>query len=392
MNAASLPRTRLVSAPPGVDVAWVLSGGMKTPGARIHGVNLHQQLLKAGVRSVILRGERFSQSISQDECRDLLNQVRCVLPQAIVIQKLVGENALALAREARALGVRVIFHACDIVDNDMASMSDVCLAGSDFLVGLYQRKHRRKFHLLDDAIETPERLCNREIEIPQHGRLKAVYLSSSFPDKHLQRLLNELCAVVDVTVLSRRSYTMDRANAKSAAKHAQEGPVRKLANAFKEHRWGIVRRLGLQVYYRMNQRRMMGPSRASDSTEQFSFVEWDLETASDVMANHHIGLIPSVLNSNFKMSKSSNRLATLMSCGLAVVTSPVPSYLPHIQAGKNAVVARTYKEWLGVVDRLDRDRQLVQQLADLGRAHAFANFSRDVIATRLLQIIDSCFI
>lgn len=374
-------------------LGWVLSGDETVPGARIGGINLHQQMGRLGVESFILRQPG---GLVDFLCRSEISQIlgRCseLRVDTLVLQKVHGPEACRLVREARRRGLRAVFIACDMVDNDLADACDVVFAVSRYLRSLFCRK-RGKIHLLEDAIETPDHFRHRSIPIPDQGRLRAVYLASRYPDEGTLRLLDWCAKVADVTILSAPNDVRRGDPAPLTAVATRLAPPRLLwspraiATEFyatmKRHRLATIPRMWRRLRYAM----MPMPDPPSPPSRVHTFVAWNLDTVLSVLADHHVGVVPVWLNSDFKLSKSVNRLATLMSLGMPVVASPVPAYRDHLTIGRTGFLASEPEEWVRHLARFDADRDLARRMGSAGREYAWRVFAPEVVVHHFLEVL-----
>ena len=75
--------------------------------------------------------------------------------QVVVLQKVRGPSVEAFVAELSRLGIRTVFEVCDLVDSEMARLTDVTIAVTDYLKSLYPAQLQHKIHVVHDGIENP---------------------------------------------------------------------------------------------------------------------------------------------------------------------------------------------------------------------------------------------
>ena len=373
-------------------VGWVLSGHDNVPGARINGLNVHYQFIKTGVRSAIVRQPAgYAEHLLPDEPEQII--ARCLAEDigVLILQKVNGSDALRLVSRAKSFGIRTVFVACDTVDDSLAEACDHVFAVSGYLKGLFSKRVRTRIHVLDDAIEVPERFRTRAIEIPDEGRLRAVFLSSTYPDATIGGILDACAECADITVVSSPPAEPSGTNplslvasAPSSLSTRARSSVQQLKEAFDKYGFGVVPRLWRRGWYKIGSR----PPRAIGPSAPRRFIEWKLSTVYELLAEHHIGLVPIWLDSDFKMAKSANRLATFMAFGMPTVVSPLPAYVDHLRRKPMGIVARSPEEWRRAICQLNEDRQLARRLGANANEYAWTSFSVEVVARQLWDAIN----
>lgn len=362
-------------------VGWVLSGDDTIPGARIHGTNLHKFLVRNGVESHILRQpEGLKENLSDAEVDDICRLCAEKKINVLILQKVNGEAAVSLCQRQAGRGVLRVFLACDTVDNTLAAACDRVITVSTFLRNLFYRKLRPKIHVLHDAIEVPETYRDHQKQISRDGRLTGVYLASSYPGQNLLRMLALCSEFIDVTVVS--APPKDSASQTRTSASAPGGGVRAFV---REHGLKAVERVVRKAFYAARSRRLM--SGFPEPDPRIRFIPWDITTVSDVISRADFGIIPVDLDSTFAMAKSANRLSTMLAMGLAVIASPVPSYLEAFRPGRHFLVAATAREWRNRLSGIVSDRRFVQQLADNGKDFVWKNHTIEVVGREFIRIV-----
>jgi hypothetical protein len=367
-------------------VGWVLSGNQHIPGARINGLNLHRQLLRVGVASVVLRQPAgYSEKLLPGESDAILDACRRESVEVLILQKVNGPEAVQLVRRARQQRIATVFIACDTVDNSIAAACDVVFAVSEYLRSLFSRRIRSRITVLDDAVEVPEKFKESPIEIPDRGHLRAVFLSSSPPDSNITRLLDVCAETVDVTIISAPPSppTSELASTGTTSTPARLDFGQQLYDVVSRHGMRVIPRAFRGLRYAINSR----PISAIAPAAAHRFVEWKLASVYDDVASHHVGLVPIHLDSDFKMAKSANRLATFMALGMPSIVSPLPAYVDHVAANRTAVLARTPHQWRDAIRTFDRDRRVAQQMGRSAHRYAWEHFSIDVVTQHFIDTI-----
>jgi glycosyltransferase involved in cell wall biosynthesis len=131
------------------------------------------------------------------------------------------------------------------------------------------------------------------------------------------------------------------------------------------------------------------------SNPRIRLVSWDPVTVYEHMKNADIGIIPvdtspdidSELNQpSFWQVKSENRLSMKMCVGLPVIATPIPSYEPLIDQGRNGFLANSLEEWMGCLNTL-RNPDLRREIGEQARASVVSRFSMDEQARLLIEVL-----
>jgi hypothetical protein len=343
------------------------------------------------LRSVILRQpERIDETLAPPEVDRIVAGCKSAQLSTLVLQKISGGEALRLVKSARAAGIRTVLLACDVVDNALAQECDQVIVVSEFLRNLYKPAVRRRIEVLDDPLEVPERFRATTPSIPDSGRLRAVYLAASYPDERTLAVLKQCAKTVDVTIVSapRREQSSQRERAPGPAANSSPGSWsdRAAHRLFyvRDYGWELLPRVLRAFRYAATRRAMTprGPSRA-----ETSFAAWHLDTVFDALAGFQLALIPIVLDSNFRMAKSANRLGTLLALGLPTVASPLPAYRSYARHGRHVLFAGSAREWDRCVTRLDADRAFARALGRAGQELAWNVYALERIVDRFCTIV-----
>jgi glycosyltransferase involved in cell wall biosynthesis len=93
--------------------------------------------------------------------------------------------------------------------------------------------------------------------------------------------------------------------------------------------------------------------------------QWNPDTCWRDISQSDLAVIPCKLD-EWGISKSSNRLASLMALGYPVIASPIPSYKEFIEHGVNGFFAVTERDWIECI-RLLRDPGFRNQVGTAAR-------------------------
>lgn len=287
----------------------------------------------------------------------------------VVLQKVRGPSAEALALQLRESRIKTVFLVCDLVDAAMAENTDATVVVTQFLKSLYPAHLQRKIAVVHDGIEQPALLAARENKSRGTSRrpLKAVLVTSA----HMVNLpaLSKIPPWLHVTIVGRYDH----------------GIRAKL----RQTRWDLAASHGIESKLRLT--RFL-------ANQKISCVPWDPVGVYTEMRNSDIGIIPidtyePALDAESQPSwkvKSENRLTMKMSLGLPVVATPIPSYEPVISQGVNGFLARDAGEWETMLEAL-RDPALRRKIGDAARHHAMENYSMERQAALLAAVFLALF-
>jgi glycosyltransferase involved in cell wall biosynthesis len=287
--------------------------------------------------------------------------------QVVVLQKVRGPSVQAFVRELSRLGIRTVFEVCDLVDGEMARLTDVTIAVTDYLKSLYPEPLQHKVHVVHDGIENPM-VAKRDWGARRGSRarpLRAVLVTSS----SLTRLpiLGNPPSWLEVSIVGRYP------------------PVGNWRRRMKEARWKFLK---LPREERMTFLRFMLHPRVHCHA-------WDPVGVYGALERADIGIIPvefvdeepsACLPVPLWSIKSENRLTMKMAIGLPVVASPIPSYTPVMRSGVNGFFAATRGEWIERLEAL-RDPALRRAMGERARESVLQRYSMDEQARRLIHIL-----
>lgn len=350
----------------GVGFALLSNPDRPLPSTRIAALNLFPALQLRGFRPLVSfapaeSGERPSIELSIEKLH--AQGIACV-----VFQKVHGPAVERQVAALRAAGIRTLYLVCDLVEAGMAAATDATIVVTDYLRSLYPAELQHKIHVVHDGIERPdvEKHTWSEPGGDAGQPLRAVLVTSSALDR-LPRL--------------RRPPPWMHLRVVGRYPAVSNAP-----------RWRGLRDA------------MVSRHKSGDRLERISFamdsrvtcVPWTMEGAYEELRAAHVGLIPSEISTYIKpphfpvpswQVKSENRLTLMMSVGLPVVATPIPSYQAVIQHGHNGYLALDRGEWLRALDDL-RDPARRAEVGRRARASVIERYSIDRQASRFIAVLD----
>ncbi len=285
----------------------------------------------------------------------------------VVLQKVRGPSVQAFIRELSRLGIRTVFEVCDLVDSEMARLTDVTVAVTDYLKSLYPADLQHKVHVVHDGIENPS-VLKRDWGSHYGSRarpLRAVLVTSS--SLTTLPILGTPPSWLEVSIVGRYP------------------PVGAWRRRMQEARWKFLKMAPAQ---RMEFLAFMLHPRISCQA-------WDPVGVYDAMQRADLGIIPvefvdeepsACLPVPLWSVKSENRLTMKMSIGLPVVASPIPSYRPVTQPGVNGFFASSRGEWLDRLEAL-RDPKLRRHMGEQARETVLKRYSMEEQARLLIRVL-----
>lgn len=345
----------------------LLSGpGNPIPSTRVAVLNILPLLRAAGVEAEIL----FSPGTPSETpaLPDDLAQRACAAGHDIVVfQKLRGPAVARLVGQLRAVGIRTAYLVCDLVDIEMADITDATVLVTEFLRSQYPAHLAAKLHVVHDGIEHPE-VVKHALDLSRGSRrspLRAVLVTSAALDA--LPVLGSPPDWLRVTVVGRYAPRLDR-----------RARLDRL-------RWTLAEKSGLAS--RLAYLRFLADRRICCEA-------WDAAGVYEHLTRADIGIIPidsapSVAGvgapaPGWKL-KSENRLTLKMSVGLPVVATPIPAYEPVIDQGVNGYLAQSRAQWLEALDVL-RDPEARRRIGQAARVSVLHRFSQQEQARRLVEV------
>lgn len=116
------------------------------------------------------------------------------------------------------------------------------------------------------------------------------------------------------------------------------------------------------------------------------FRDWSLAREVDDIASFDIGIMP-LTDDEETRGKCGFKLIQYMSCGVAAVASPVGANTDILRPGETGLFAETEERWLEALTLLVEDAGLRRAFAAKGRMLAREQWSLQVMAPRMLAIL-----
>lgn len=300
---------------------------------------------------------------------NLLSHVLAEGFRIIYFQKVHGPDVENLARILRSHGILTVYGVCDLVNEMMAALTDATVIVTDYLKSLYPETLWPKIHVVHDGIEHPEFMVSgyRGIQGSRIRPLRAVLVTSSSLD-HLPVFTNPP-PWLEIEIIGRYA--------------PQQRPVQRLREAawtFQQQRTWPDKLAYLRFV----------------TDWQIKRIAWSEVEVYERLCNADIGIIPidmqppdsnSAPAPSWKV-KSENRLTMKMAVGLPVIATPIPSYQPVIEHGRNGFFAYTRAEWLECLEAL-RDPQLRKTVGMAARDSVIEHYSMQNQADKLIKVFNT---
>ena len=291
--------------------------------------------------------------------------------EVAIFQKVHGPSVLQEVGKLSEKGIKTIYGVCDFIDNEMVAATDATIVVTDYLKGLYAPQLHDRIHVVHDGIENPDLYKTDYCAVSRGTRsnppLQAVLVTG---DELLEIPVIETPPdFVEITVIG---YYPAAGSVTQRLKH-------------------VYRNIRSSATFRQNSlvvRRLFGRG--------FKTVNWDMNTVHKLMRDADIGIIPIDMrpdpmpnqNASPWQVKSENRLTMKMAVGLPVIASPVPSYLPVVDQGRNGFIATTRDDWNACFEEL-RDSRTRQRIGQNARISVLHMFSKEAQARKLARVIEA---
>lgn len=128
------------------------------------------------------------------------------------------------------------------------------------------------------------------------------------------------------------------------------------------------------------------PRLASLPADRWRFIRWSPEVEVAEVAGLAIGLMP-LKDGEIERGKCSFKMLQYMACGVPVVVSPVGMNAEVLERGECGYGAVGDDGWAAALVALARDESLRRRMGARGRAIVEREFSSDVIAPRLAELL-----
>jgi len=116
-------------------------------------------------------------------------------------------------------------------------------------------------------------------------------------------------------------------------------------------------------------------------------VIWNSETESEELTRFDLGIMP-LPDTPWERGKCGFKLIQYMASGLPVIASPVGVNCEIVDHGENGFLARDTKQWVKYFQLLIGNQELSQNMGSKGRKKVEDKYSLDVIAPRLISILE----
>jgi glycosyltransferase involved in cell wall biosynthesis len=116
-------------------------------------------------------------------------------------------------------------------------------------------------------------------------------------------------------------------------------------------------------------------------------IPWNAETETEELTRFDVGIMP-LPDTPWERGKCGFKIIQYMAAGLPVIASPVGVNSEIVEHGVNGFLARDTKEWIEYFGILREDSNLRRRMGILGREKVEEKYSLDVIAPRLIAILE----
>ncbi len=117
------------------------------------------------------------------------------------------------------------------------------------------------------------------------------------------------------------------------------------------------------------------------------WIPWNAETETEELTCFDVGIMP-LPDTPWERGKCGFKIIQYMAAGLPVIASPVGVNSEIVEHGVNGFLARDTKEWIEYFELLRGDPDLGRQMGARGRKKVEEKYSLDVIAPRLIAILE----
>ncbi len=132
----------------------------------------------------------------------------------------------------------------------------------------------------------------------------------------------------------------------------------------------------------------IGPKPAQFQHLPIEVRPWSEGTEAAEIQQFDIGIMP-LSDSLWERGKCGYKLIQYMACGKPVVATPVGVNKMIVRQGENGFLANTEAEWCDAIDALCEDAALRKRMGDEGRKIMEQNYSLQVAAPRLAELLRS---
>lgn len=350
-------------------IGFILSSNSADPlpSTRISVLNMFPYLVAAGYEPLVA----FEPAAST-EVPDISGLAARLRQQGVDIayfQKVRGPSAVAEAVACHSMGIRTVFGVCDLIENEMAEATDATIAISTFLRRQYAPELQAKVHVVHDGIENPE--FRKHAGVPGKAKLRnqricaALVTSSQLFEIPI---LGKPPGFLEVSVIGNYPPRPE------FARHWKEVYWKASTLPKWRERLALVRHQFLPRFRTIN----WNPDTVYQQTAACDIAIIPVDTRDDPVGNAKVSMW---------QVKSENRLTLAMALGMAVVASPVPSYLEVVEQGVNGYLATTRTEWLECLELLQNPENR-RRIGDNARASVIDRYSKEEQARKLIAVLD----
>lgn len=121
-------------------------------------------------------------------------------------------------------------------------------------------------------------------------------------------------------------------------------------------------------------------------SDKVFFEPWSPSEEASVLNGFDIGIMP-LIDDLWARGKCSYKMLTYMASGVAVVVSPVGMNLDILNQAECGLGPKTNDEWVDALSALLDSSTLRSRYANAGRQLVESNYSKDVIAPKLIKVM-----
>ena len=313
-------------------VYWLLIGDEKIASSRIHGINVHKELLKKGYNSqIILKRLSPSSSIpSFASFRFLLRKY--IQPDDIfVIQKITGREIIDFIQIVKSKEAKVVYLDCDLpLKLNEAVLSDLVICPSNFLAKKY----------LDSGISN-------------------VIKIDDYPEEYLVSYTNP-------NIEKKKFNCIWFGYLDEERKKDVEFLKEVISDIRLKDKWNVT---------------IVSNHKDSDH-------KWDLDTFPDILNESDVVVIPVVNRNEFALSKSSNRVLQSMAYGKPVIASDIPAYIEVINNYENGILCEHKEDWINALLYLESEKNR-QKISESGHKFIADQFNSDKLIEEWFSAFNS---
>ena len=281
------------------NIYWILSSSIYHGSSRIHGYNIHKELVRKGFQSTILFDLIDYRPYAYFNQSHFKLFGRFLQPHDLVIlQKLKDENTLKFIDYLQRLSVRTVFLDCDLpVNEKIARQVDLTIVPSNAMAEAYCQEGITNMQVIPDAVE-----------------------EFTSPSEQAQK---------------------------------NHGPEFKCAwfGVGNQRRWPAVQFLE-KIFEKPG---LENWTFTSFSNYKKADEKWTAQTLSRIKAEYDAVAIPVLEDGGEFTVKSANKITQSMALGLPVLASPMKAYLEVVEDQVNGLICRDENDWIRNFQRLENE-------------------------------------